>query len=113
MSETHALAALREIATGKLTAEDCAQLAVLVLRRVEATASLPDEKNFPAYRFDLRTSEITLLKRSLRIYAKSYQESMQRSAVAWEKEESKRYIEAADALGDKLMKSGTAVAVQR
>jgi len=53
---------------------------------------------------DLSTSEINLLRRALRIYAKAYQEMMQKTKVQWEKEENARYIEAADALSEKLLK---------
>lgn len=57
----------------------------------------------------LSTSEITLLRRALLIYAKAYEEMKSKTKVQWEREENDRYVKAADDLSDKLLKQSKLV----
>lgn len=57
----------------------------------------------------LTSSEIALLRRALLIYAKAYEEMRSKTKVQWEKEENARYVQAADALSDKLLKQSKLV----
>lgn len=56
----------------------------------------------------LRVSEIVLLRRALAMYAKEYEKMRSMTSIAWEKEENRRYVQAADRLSERLMRESVA-----
>ena len=54
--------------------------------------------------FYIRTTEIILLRRALRIYANTYQQLAAKSTPQWEKDDLKAMVKAADVLAERLLR---------
>lgn len=72
----------------------------------QRTSSAVMPRLLHTWTFKLTSSEVLLLTRALRIYARTYQDLRAKTNVPWEKEELKQYEEAADRLCTRLLQEG-------
>ena len=59
-------------------------------------------KNEHTYQIDLRSPELLLLQRAIKMYIQNYTTTKSLASAAWEKEEAQSYIDAACNLSNRL-----------